>query len=45
MTLQKEQAKRAKILQVAWKLLRNIVLWAQNKCGYIHDLSKQTQSC
>lgn len=45
MTLQKEQAKGAKLLQVAWKLLRNSVLRAQNKCGYIHDLSKQTQSC
>lgn len=43
MTLQKEQAKGAKLLQVAWKLLRNNVLWAQNKCEYSHDLLKQTQ--
>lgn len=41
MTLQKEQTKWAKLLQVAWKS----VLWAQNKHGSIHGLSKQTLSC
>lgn len=42
MTLQKEQAKWAKLLQAAWKLLRNSVLRTQSKCEYIHDLLKQS---